>query len=72
MSSNPKITEHALIRYMERVKGIDVEAMRKEVTDNKIVEQIDVLGSGTFPCGDYKIVVRDSIIVTVLCNEKPV
>ena len=72
MNSKPIITEHALIRYMERVKGIDVESMRKEVVNNKIVDQITRLGSGTFPCGDYKIVVRDSIIVTVLCNEKPV
>ena len=29
----PVITDHAVIRYLERVKGIDVEAVRAEIAD---------------------------------------
>lgn len=28
------ITDHALLRYLERVKGVDVAAARREITEN--------------------------------------
>ena len=31
------ITDHALVRYMERVKGIDVEAIRSEMVSEELV-----------------------------------
>lgn len=30
-SAAPAITDHAVVRYLERVKGIDVEAVRAEI-----------------------------------------
>ncbi len=29
----PHVTDHAIIRYLERVKGVDIEATRQEIAD---------------------------------------
>lgn len=29
----PAITDHAVVRYLERVKGIDIEATRSEIAE---------------------------------------
>lgn len=31
MAKHPRITDHAVIRYLERVKGVDVDALRHEI-----------------------------------------
>ncbi len=37
------ITDHALIRYLERVKGIDVETIRNSIADDRTIKQITAL-----------------------------
>jgi hypothetical protein len=31
MNQPPRITDHAVVRYLERVKGVDIEATRAEI-----------------------------------------
>lgn len=31
--TEPRVTEHAVLRYMERVLGLDVEGVRKHILD---------------------------------------
>jgi hypothetical protein len=63
-----KITEHALLRYLERVKGIDLQQIENEIINQSLNDMVATLGdSGTFPHPNgYKIVVKDSTIVTIL------
>ena len=62
----PVVTEHAILRYLERVRGVDIEAIRQEMLDPKIVGFIDTLGSGLIPHPNgYKLVVKKRVIVTV-------
>lgn len=37
------ITDHALIRYLERVKGIDIESIKDEILDRRTIEKITML-----------------------------
>lgn len=62
----PYISDHAVIRYLERVKGIDVESFKKEILSDKTMEFISKLGtSGTYPNGEFKVVMKNNVVVTV-------
>lgn len=62
-----KVSDHAIVRYLERVKGVDIDALRKEIlppTLNKISQR---LGNGFYPVGGtHKICVRGGTVVSVL------
>lgn len=64
------ITDHAVLRYLERVKGIDIQAIREEIlVDDRMVEAIKILGDGLFPVDYGRLRIRDKMIVTILDNE---
>jgi hypothetical protein len=64
-----RVSDHALLRYLERCKGLDVEALREELLpkDQNVIEAMNKLGSGTYPVGTtHRIVLKVDTIVTVL------
>lgn len=64
--AEPVVSEHALLRYLERVKGIDLDAVRDEILDGRR-SSIRQLGSCKFKTGDgLTIVVKDRVVVTVM------
>lgn len=61
------ISEHAIIRYLERALNIDINKLESELIPDKVKKQITILGNGTYPIGDSrKIVVKDNTIITVI------
>lgn len=65
------ITDHAILRYLERVEGMDIDAIRKKITTEQVSKLIHQLGNGVFPVNDvFKITVNDKKITTVLLNEQ--
>ncbi len=62
------VTVHALLRFLERVDGVDIENAVERLVPDKLQEQIAVVGgNGSFPGPPgYKLVVRDGIIVTIV------
>ena len=64
---NPIVTEHAVIRYMERAMGLDLEEVKSQILNDRVRQQIDVLGNGKFPIGNgFRVVVKDMSIVSIL------
>lgn len=63
------ISEHAILRYLERVWGMDIEAIKQEMVPPTAREAIRALGNGLFPAGKHKIRVRDGVVVTVTSKE---
>lgn len=67
-----QITDHALLRYIQRVCDIDVSELRKEMIPSTLKNQIDVLGNnGTFPAingkgKQYNLRIVDGVITTVV------
>lgn len=60
-----KVSEHAIVRYFERVLGFDIPVIEKEIK-NGIEEQIKVLGSsGNYVVKTYTAVVSDNTVVTI-------
>lgn len=66
-STEPTVTEHALLRYIERTYGVDLEEIRKTILTPTTVSAIKALGSGKYPlpCGG-KAVVKGMAIISVV------
>lgn len=60
------ISEHAMLRYLQRVHGIDLEQVQREMLPSGVEEQIRTLGSGLFPVDGFSLRVRDGQVVTVV------
>ena len=66
------VSDHAIVRYLERIEGIDIEAIRKKIIgDGRINQAVKTLENGSFPSedGTFTLRVRDKVVVTVIKNE---
>ncbi len=78
-SEQIRITDHALVRWIERVKGISLDSIREEILSSGIPETVNELGNkGIFPFREFKVVVRERTLITFLlpgqkksCFKKP-
>lgn len=64
---NVVITDHAVLRYLERVHGIGIEEVKEKIlpSDSKVRQQIAEIGEGRFPVGPHRVRVRDGKVVTI-------
>lgn len=62
-----QVTEHALLRYCERILGIDIEAIKELIKSQEIKQQVEVLGiNGKFVHPDgFRVVIKDNKIITI-------
>lgn len=65
-----RLSDHALLRYLERVKGLDLDALRAEMLSKTLEDKIIALGTGEFPSddGSYYLVAKGYNVVT--CVDK--
>lgn len=65
--TEPTVTEHAIIRYLERVMGLDLDNIRNEILSPEVATQIKALGGGKYPIGDgHKAVVKGMAVVSIV------
>lgn len=64
----PRMSDHALLRYIERILEIDVEALRQEVMSDSVKSALRMGASGVTVNG-VKMVAKDGVIVTVLAEQ---
>ena len=67
-SPEPRMSEHALLRYIERVYGVDVEVVRAEVMTPAIVAALKT-GATAVTVKGVKMLAKDGTIVTVVTDE---
>ena len=60
----PKITDHALIRYLERVYGFDLEQVREDLMTDDVKSAIK-MGAKSVKVDGYTLVVKDYAVVTI-------
>jgi len=73
--ATPTVTEHAILRYISRVLGIDLDEIRDRILTESVVKQIQTLGNGTYPVESkdekgnrrypFKVKVKNNTIVSV-------
>ena len=69
ISANKEITisEHALLRYLERVSKVDTEAVKKDIITPELKKMVETLGgNGKYPVGNITLVMRDYVVTTIL------
>ena len=68
VSNKPRISEHAIVRYFERVLGYDISDIENKMLSDDVLKQMKILGtSGKFPVDNrFKIVLKDNVVTTVL------
>jgi predicted RNase H-like nuclease (RuvC/YqgF family) len=63
------VSEHAILRYVERVMGLDLEEIKKKILPSDLEEKVRIIGNGIFPCGGtHKIKVSEGVVVTILTD----
>lgn len=61
-----EVTDHALIRYIERIYGLDVDRLKAEIASEEVTELIRKnRGKGKIPKDDYHLVLDNYKIVTI-------
>lgn len=67
VSANIQLTEHAICRYLERVKGITPDDIIGEILTEDVLKIIETLGpNGKYPIkGGYRLVLKNNKIVTI-------
>lgn len=63
----PVVSEHAILRYLERVENLDVERVRAEILNESVMKFVNQFGgNGTFPHEKgFQIVMKNNMVVTI-------
>lgn len=61
----PIVSEHALLRYLERVKGVDLKALSDEILGDGTASAISFAKSGRIQKGDITLIIKNNVVVTV-------
>lgn len=61
----PTCSDHAIIRYLERAKGLDVDAIRSKILSASAVSAINA-GAVSITIDGFKFCIRDKVVTTVL------
>jgi len=67
------ISEHALLRYFERVLKFDMDEIKQNILTEEVLKLVEELGgSGTYPAGkqdvdgdNYRVTLKNNVVVTV-------
>ncbi len=63
--TEPVVSEHALLRWIERVEGVDLEALRKHILAGGAAASINFAVTGSVFKEGHELVFKDRVIVTV-------
>lgn len=66
----PKVSEHAFVRYFERVVGFDLQEISDYILSPNNLSLIAQLGDGTYPLNEtHKFVIKQNTVTTILPNK---
>lgn len=68
-NAEPTVSEHAFLRYFERVEERDLSLIEKSILTDTIIQQIETLNSGSFPLEidnkSVRLIVKDKTVLTI-------
>lgn len=64
------VSDHAILRYLERIEGVDIQAVKAKILTGNVAEQIQTLGSGELPLltnsgVEARVMFRNYTVVTI-------
>lgn len=66
----PSIADHALLRFMERALGFDIDGLREQILTPAVKAAISA-GASCVTVDGFKMIVENNKIVTVVDKQKP-
>ena len=67
MTIPPTVTDHALLRWFERVEGYDIEALRAAIARSGAIGI--KYGARSVIIGKGKLVINEDVVITVLRRD---
>lgn len=62
-----KVSEHAIVRYFERVKGFNISDIEKEILTEEVLKLVEQLGgTGGYPNNNFKVHMKDYTVTTIV------
>ncbi|HUX55582.1 MAG TPA: hypothetical protein VMV77_01315 [Bacteroidales bacterium] len=62
----PEVTDHAIVRYLERVHNIDIGSVKDQILSPDVLTQIEILGpNGKFVNKDLHVIMRNNKVLTI-------
>jgi len=69
-SKDPIVSEHAILRYLERIEGVDLEEVKKKILTDKVKAYINQFPNCVAPVEgfpqNFKIKVKNRVVITIL------
>jgi archaellum component FlaC len=65
INQKPMVTEHAMLRYIERVLKINLKDIENKILSERNLKIIDQLKSGKIPMEGCKLIVKNKAVITV-------
>ena len=62
----PEVSDHAVVRYLERVDGVDIEKVRAHIAD--VCRVAVAAGALSLKSNGMQFIFRDRVVVTVKPN----
>jgi len=67
LNTTPYVSEHALLRYLERTFNLDLDAIKEKILTKESKLLIEKLGNGKYPIENgRKIIVKNKCVVSVV------
>ncbi|HFI0273885.1 TPA: hypothetical protein ACGO2R_002052 [Streptococcus suis] len=66
------VSEHAMLRYLERVEQLDVAILNRIIAeDEELQSVVKNLGNGIFPVKGrgFKLVIKDNVVETITLDD---
>ncbi len=60
-----RVTDHALLRYLERVMDLPIEQIRRQILTDGVVQAM-ALGAQSVRLQDHHVVLQGRVVVTIL------
>jgi hypothetical protein len=60
------VSNHALLRFAERVLKIDFEEIKKSILSDQVLRLYKELGNGKYPNGTYHVVIENNCVKTIM------
>lgn len=62
-----RVSEHAIVRYFERILGFNISEIEKEIVNDDVLSLVNQLGgSGKYPNRDFSVVMKNHTVVTIV------
>ena len=64
------VSEHAMLRYFERVLKFNLQEIREKILPPSLEEKVRTLGSGTYPANGHRVRVKGNVAITILTDDE--